>query len=130
LKGDSDARQPSASSPRKSCGSVSVVGVFLPPAGPRPSPVQAQTEQSKPPQIDGPVIRAPVTPQVRPEDLKVLAPRHAAPQWRPGDPIIIIEDMKERLQPAGATGAGRKKRKNSDYRQLRGTAGNTPAADR
>src|SRR5689334_10559492 len=84
------------------CGSVSVVGVvFASMLALFPAPAQAQTEQAKPPQIDGPVIRAPVTPQVRPEDLKALAPRHAAPQWRPGDPVIIIEDMKERLQPAG-----------------------------
>ena len=82
-------------------GSVSFVGaVFAAMLASMPSPAQAQ-EQGKPPQIDGPVVRAPVTPQVRPEDLKVLAPRHAAPQWRPGDPVIIIEDMKERLQPAG-----------------------------
>ena len=58
-------------------------------------------------QIDGPVVRPPVTPQVRTENLNALAPRHLAPQWRPGDPVIIIEDMKERLQPGNGKGDAR-----------------------
>jgi hypothetical protein len=48
--------------------------------------------------IDGPAVRRPVTPQVRSENLRELAPRHTALQWRPQDPVTIIDDMKERLQ--------------------------------
>ena len=84
------------------CSSISVVGaVFAAALAWISSPAQAQAEQSRPPQIDGPVVRAPVSPQVRPENLNVLAPRYPARQWRQGDPVIIIEDMKERLQPGG-----------------------------
>ena len=84
-------------------GSLSVLGAAFAAAVLAwiPPPAQAQAEQSRPPQIDGPVVRPPVTPQVRTENLNALAPRHLAPQWRPGDPVIIIEDMKERLQPGG-----------------------------
>ena len=65
-----------------------------------PLPVSAQTEQ-KPPEVSGPVVRPPVTPQLRQDNLKDLANRNPAPQWRPGEPVKVIEDMKERLQPGG-----------------------------
>jgi len=59
-------------------------------------------EQGTPVQVDGPVARPPVKPQVRPEDLNVSSRRHPAPQWRSGDPVVIIEDMRERPQPGEA----------------------------
>jgi hypothetical protein len=83
------------------CGSVSIVGALLATVLTAILPSALAQEQAKPPQIDGPAVRAPVTPQVRPENLNALAPRHAAPQWREGDPVMIIEDMKERLKPEG-----------------------------
>ncbi|PVE22764.1 hypothetical protein DC522_19140 [Microvirga sp. KLBC 81] len=61
----------------------------------------AQPGPSKPPEIAGPVVRTPVTPQVRQENLNALTPRSRVQQWRPGDPVKVIEDMKERLQPGG-----------------------------
>ena len=63
---------------------------------------EIQPEQGGPAQIDGPVARPPVQPQVRLEDLDVSAKRHPAPQWRSGDPVVIIEDMSERPQPGKA----------------------------
>jgi hypothetical protein len=59
---------------------------------------ETQHERSMPAQIEGPAARPPVTPKVQSENLNVLAPRRTAPQWRPDDPVTIVEDMKERLQ--------------------------------
>ena len=56
-------------------------------------------EQGTPVQVDGPVARPPVKPQV---NLNVSAKRHPAPQWRSGDPVVIIEDMQERPKPGKA----------------------------
>ena len=87
------------------CGSISVVGVvFAAMLAWIPSPAQAQAQQGRPAQIDGPVARPPVQPQVRLEDLDVSAKRHPAPQWRSGDPVVIIEDLRERPQPDKAAG--------------------------
>ena len=58
---------------------------------------ETQPEHRRPSQIDGPVVHPPVKPRVRSENLNELAPH--APQWRPDDPVTIIEDMKERVQP-------------------------------
>ena len=80
-----------------------------------PVPAAAQAEQ-RPSQIEGPVVRSPVTPQVLQEDLNAVTRRKRAPQWRPGDPVIIIEDMKERLQPAGRDREG----KNEGKKKLQG----------
>ena len=61
---------------------------------------EPQPEQGRPVQIDGPVARPPVKPQVQPENLNVSVQRRSAPQWHPGDPVVIIEDAKEHPQPA------------------------------
>jgi hypothetical protein len=61
-----------------------------------------QPKRDRPAQIDGPVARPPAKPQVQTDDLKVSMKRHPAPQWRSGDPVVIIEDMRERPQPEGS----------------------------
>jgi hypothetical protein len=63
---------------------------------------EKQPERDRPAQVDGPVARPPVKPQVQPENLNVSAKRHPAPQWRSGDPVVIIEDMQERPKPGKA----------------------------
>ena len=60
---------------------------------------ETPAERGAPAQVDGPVARPPVKPQVRSDDLNVSSRRQPAPQWRSGDPVVIIEDMKERPQP-------------------------------
>jgi hypothetical protein len=63
---------------------------------------EKQPERGRPAEIDGPVARPPVKPQVRSEDLNSSAKHVPAPRWRSGDPAVIIEDMKERPQPGKA----------------------------
>jgi hypothetical protein len=75
-----------------------VVAATLSIGGP---PGLAQTDQAKPPEVSGPIVRQPVTPQLRQDNLKDLATRNPAPQWRAGEPVKVIEDMKERLKPGG-----------------------------
>ena len=71
-----------------------------------PPPALAQGEPGKPPEVSGPVVRPPVTPQLRQDNLKDLTTRNPVPQWRPGEPVKIIEDMKERLKPGGGEKEG------------------------
>jgi hypothetical protein len=49
-----------------------------------------------PPQIEGPIARPPVSPKVQRKNSGELVPRDKTPQWRPGDPVTIVEDMKDR----------------------------------
>ena len=59
-----------------------------------PLTATAQGQQAGPPDVSGPTVRSPVTPQVREENLNTLQQRHRVPQWRKGDPVKIIEDIK------------------------------------
>jgi hypothetical protein len=77
------------------------IAICLPFLTAQPSTSLAQTPQSGPPEITGPVVRRPVSPQLRQENLNTLRERQTVPQWREGDPVKIIEDMKERLKPGG-----------------------------
>ena len=95
-----NAKQVSCPRVRESYSPWVFVTAFVALLAGMPVPAAAQAEQ-RPSQIEGPVVRSPVTPQVLQEDLNAVTRRKRAPEWRPGDPVKIIEDMKERLKPGG-----------------------------
>lgn len=61
--------------------------------------MSSRKRRNAPLRSEGPAIAGPVAPQVRPDDLKSLGPRSVPGQWRPGDPVTIIEDLKETPVP-------------------------------
>jgi hypothetical protein len=63
--------------------------------------VNSGTAQQPPgPGAQGPLVRAPVAPAVQESNLRALTRTRIVRAWRAGDPVRVIEDLKERLQPA------------------------------
>lgn len=42
-----------------------------------------------------PAVRKPVSPQVAETDLSQLSDEHAVKPWQPGDPVRVVEDLRE-----------------------------------
>lgn len=63
--------------------------------------------QSQGTTVSKPAARKPVTPQVMDMDLKALTKEKKAKRWKKGDPVRVIEDLKEALEVEKETTRGR-----------------------
>lgn len=50
--------------------------------------------------VRGPVVREPVAPKVLDMDLQELLRARTVQPWKPGDPIRVIDDLKETNEPS------------------------------
>ena len=61
----------------------------------------ALTQPQEDTPIGKPIVREAVSPFLQTADLRALTRTRMMRAWRPGDPVTVVEDLKERLSPGG-----------------------------
>ena len=69
-------------------------------------PQSPQSSQTPGPPEPSPVVRSPVTPNVREADLKAVPEDQKARKWEPGQPVRVVQDLKTSNEVVGTGNKG------------------------